>query len=120
MFKSIRLRNFKGYKDSREIPLGPLTVLIGKNNAGKSTIIHALLLLKQTLDDASNAALVTSGPLVELNGFYDILHRKQSASHDPSGHIGIEVKLTPPEIVGGEFGKRITKEGEKGELDSHY
>jgi energy-coupling factor transporter ATP-binding protein EcfA2 len=95
MFSSIRLRNFKGYKDSGSIPLRPLTVLIGKNNSGKSTILHALLLLKQTIEDPSgNAALVTSGPLVELGGWYDILRGGNAASDKT---VGISLKQDLPE-----------------------
>src|SRR5437588_10563344 len=75
MFNSIRLRNFKCYKDSGDVPLRPLTVIIGRNNSGKSTILHALLLLKQSLEDPSgNASMVTAGPLVDMGGWYDILH----------------------------------------------
>lgn len=100
MFESLRLRNFKSYRDSGEIPLKPLTVIVGANNAGKSTILQALLVLKQTLDDRSNrAALVTNGPYVELNGFYDIRHKGGEAGRTPSLNpqknqcIGIAVKV---------------------------
>lgn len=39
--KSIRLQNFRGFKDA-EIDLKPLTVLLGSNSAGKSAFGHAL------------------------------------------------------------------------------
>ena len=39
--KSIRLRNFRGFRDTR-IELKPLTVLLGPNSAGKSSFGHAL------------------------------------------------------------------------------
>lgn len=46
----IGLRNFKSFGASyQELDIRPLTVLLGRNNSGKSTIIQALLLLKQTL-----------------------------------------------------------------------
>lgn len=41
------------------IEIGPLTVLAGENSAGKSSAMHPLLLLKQTLDDA-----LDPGPLL--------------------------------------------------------
>ncbi|MBK9261713.1 MAG: AAA family ATPase [Polyangiaceae bacterium] len=46
---SITLERFKSYDKATTIPLSPLTVVLGKNNSGKSSIIQALLLLKQTL-----------------------------------------------------------------------
>src|SRR5205809_2119643 len=77
MFKSIRLRNFKSWKDG-QVPLAPLTILLGLNNTGKSSILHAILALKQTAQDAAQKpALITKGELVDLNGFYDILHGKE-------------------------------------------
>lgn len=41
LLKSIEIRNFRGI-DSLSIPLDKVTVLIGENNAGKSTILAAL------------------------------------------------------------------------------
>lgn len=74
MFTAIRLQNFKSYSDSDWIDLRPLTFIVGPNNAGKSSILHAILLFKQTLQDRSTSApLVTTGPFVELGAFKDIL-----------------------------------------------
>jgi predicted ATPase len=46
---SLTIERFKSYKEATTIELSPLTVILGKNNSGKSSIIQALLLLKQTL-----------------------------------------------------------------------
>jgi len=48
MLARITLKNFKLHKSS-EIEAGPLTVLIGPNNSGKSSIFQALLLLRQSV-----------------------------------------------------------------------
>ena len=39
---SIRLTNFQSFADSGEIALGNLSLLIGRNNAGKSAILNAI------------------------------------------------------------------------------
>lgn len=39
---SIGIKNFRGYRDEVIIPIDALTVLIGKNDAGKSTILEML------------------------------------------------------------------------------
>lgn len=44
MLKSVTLRNFRGFSD-HEIPLRELTVVVGRNNAGKSTLVEGLRLL---------------------------------------------------------------------------
>ncbi|HME58753.1 MAG TPA: AAA family ATPase, partial [Terracidiphilus sp.] len=48
MLTSLRIRNFKAWKDTKQIRLAPLTVIFGTNSAGKSSIGHLLLALKQT------------------------------------------------------------------------
>ena len=42
--KSIVLQNFRGFSEHK-IEFGPETILIGKNNAGKTTVIEALRIL---------------------------------------------------------------------------
>ena len=43
MINKLRLTNFKGVKQG-EIELSPLTILVGSNNSGKSTVLEALFL----------------------------------------------------------------------------
>jgi energy-coupling factor transporter ATP-binding protein EcfA2 len=43
MLKSLRLQNFRCFKD-HVVPLRPTTIIVGRNNAGKSTIVEALRL----------------------------------------------------------------------------
>ena len=44
MLVSLSLENFRGF-DQHELPLKNLTVAVGRNNAGKSTIVEALRLV---------------------------------------------------------------------------
>lgn len=44
MLTRIQLQNFRRFED-HAVPLGPLTVIVGPNNAGKSTIVEGLRLL---------------------------------------------------------------------------
>ncbi len=44
MITEIKLFNFRGF-DSHTIPLRPVTIIVGKNNAGKSTVVEALRLI---------------------------------------------------------------------------
>jgi predicted ATP-binding protein involved in virulence len=44
MLKSIRFSNYRCF-DDHELPINPETIIVGKNNAGKSTIIEGLRLL---------------------------------------------------------------------------
>jgi predicted ATPase len=46
---SLTVERFKSFEAAQRVDLAPLTVVLGRNNSGKSSMIQALLLLKQTL-----------------------------------------------------------------------
>lgn len=58
---ALTIENFKSMYAPTRIELGALTVFVGKNNSGKSTITQALLLLKQTLQARPDIPLSLSG-----------------------------------------------------------
>ena len=42
---SLRVKNFRCYEDSLEVPFHGLTIFVGENDSGKSSLIHALGIL---------------------------------------------------------------------------
>ena len=50
MLTGITLENFKAFKDPQFIRIKPITLVFGQNNAGKSSIIHALAFLRHVHD----------------------------------------------------------------------
>ncbi len=42
------IENFRVFNDKTSIPLAPLTILTGKNNSGKSSVIKAILMLQDS------------------------------------------------------------------------
>lgn len=86
MFKSLSLRNFKSAREL-DIPLRQLTVLSGLNGSGKSTVLQAVGLLRQSLQISSVstvehaqelAELHLRGPLVQLGMASDVLSQRAS------------------------------------------
>ena len=47
--KSISFKNFRRFADFPEFKFGDITILVGRNNAGKSTLVKALLLVLDNL-----------------------------------------------------------------------
>jgi predicted ATP-dependent endonuclease of OLD family len=45
----VRWQNFKGFVDTGWIKIKPITILIGPNNAGKTSFIDPFLLMNQTI-----------------------------------------------------------------------
>jgi hypothetical protein len=44
LLTALKLINFRGFEE-HEIPFGPISIIVGRNNAGKSTIVEALRLV---------------------------------------------------------------------------
>lgn len=72
----IRLRRFKSIgAEEQTIDLRPLTVLIGRNSSGKSTVIQSLLLLKQTLEDPrQEVQLSLQGTYLRATSLRELTH----------------------------------------------
>lgn len=77
MLTSLRIRNFKAWRDTGEVKLAPLTVIFGANSAGKSSLGHLLLALKQTALSADRRRALHLGDdnsLIDLGTFRECIH----------------------------------------------
>ncbi len=77
MLTSLKIENFKAWKTTGEIRLAPLTVIFGANSAGKSSLGHLLLALKQTVLSADRKRPLHLGDensLIELGTFAECIH----------------------------------------------
>ena len=92
--KSISFKNFRRFADFPEFKFGDITILVGGNNAGKSTLVKALLLVLDNLrsmkTDLDN--LFTQCPVFRFdkNRFHDLSigSYTQAVNRDnPSGGI---------------------------------
>lgn len=89
MLTSLHLRNFKSWPDTDEIPLRPITGLFGANSSGKTSLLQALLLLKQTSDSSDRGLVFHFGDKttpVDLGDFYSVVY-----GHDVESTLGISM-----------------------------
>ena len=94
MLQSLELENFKAFGERAQIPFAPITLIFGENSAGKSTILQALYLLKQTLESRETGALLlprTENGIVDLGGFQEMLF-----DHELKRMLSIRVETTMP------------------------
>ncbi|MBO1350407.1 MAG: DUF3696 domain-containing protein [Hormoscilla sp. GUM202] len=91
MISSLRLKNFKPFKD-RLLQFRGLTLLSGLNSTGKSSVLQALLLLRQSYkqDLLPNIGLALNGDLVSIGMAQDALF--EGAQEESIGfEIGFEI-----------------------------
>jgi predicted ATPase len=96
MITSLRIRNFKAWRDTKPIRFAPLTVFFGANSSGKTSLHQLLLMLKQTQQSPDRQRVLHLGDnrtLVDLGTIRDVLH-----GHDDAARLGFEVQWTvePP------------------------
>lgn len=92
MLTHLKLDNFKIWKSTGPMRLAPVTLLLGTNSSGKSSLIQSLLLIRQTVKgDDPNLDLNLGNPdasdSVTLGQFRDVLCR-----HGDGPRIGIEFR----------------------------
>ena len=73
----ISVTGFKSLANKTDVEIRPLTVLAGANSSGKSSLMQPLLLMKQTLESAFEAAgpFLLSGPYVQYTETKQFLSR---------------------------------------------
>lgn len=97
MFTSLRIKNFKAWKDTGDVRLAPLTVIFGSNSAGKSSLGHLLLALKQTAASSDRKRALHTGDetsLIDLGSFVESLH-----GHDAKAQLEFTLDWTVPTAV---------------------
>jgi hypothetical protein len=114
LLRAIELENFKAFGERVVIPLAPITLLYGENSAGKSSILQALSLLKQSRESRDSHAFLiprADNGLVDLGSFQEMLfdhdlRRKMSIRLDMDGLVRPDLQqktAQAPAQIGIEF-----------------
>ena len=114
--RSVQLEKFKSVF-SADVDLGMLTVLVGKNSAGKSTLLDAILMRSQAGIDMRNPGVPLSGHLLNLGTFDDVLNA--NCNEDPLVKVGATISVNfDDEPESGPRGPRRSRRRTRGDQDS--
>lgn len=101
MLTHLKLDNFKIWRSTGPVRLAPVTLLLGVNSSGKSSLIQSLLLIRQTARCTDFAVDLYFGrpendDSVVMGNFRDVLCR-HGASNEVMSHnrIGVEFSWVP-------------------------
>ncbi len=94
MLKLLRIKNFKGWKDTGSIRMAPITLFFGANSSGKSSIGQFLMMLKQTTESSDRKAVFYPGgknSAVQLGSYQEMVFHR-----DPTNKIAFEYQWSLP------------------------
>lgn len=70
----IRLRNLRSLIDTGTVYVKPITLLVGKNNSGKSTFLRAFPLIRQSAETQKTCPIVWYGRYVDFGSFSEAVN----------------------------------------------
>lgn len=83
--EALRLQNFMAFADTGWIELRKINLLLGRNSSGKSAIIRALRLMKQSLlaNDSGQSLVFVAEDGVDLGSFDEAVHKAAGKEVQP-------------------------------------
>jgi predicted ATPase len=99
---SVSLKNYKSIASAR-VSLSPLTVLVGRNGAGKSNFVEALWLLSDALQSTLDHAIRQHGGIADV--------RRRSGGHPTHFGISLRLQLADGRSAGYAFMVGATRDG---------
>ena len=73
---SISIKNIRGFTTSSTIPIKPITLLVGANSSGKSTLARLFPLLRQSIETKTKGPILWYGPYVDFGSYEDAKPKK--------------------------------------------
>lgn len=86
---AIQVKNLRSLVDTGWIEQKPITILVGKNSAGKSTLARVFPLLKQSVGERKQSPILWFGQYVDFGQYSVAVHNRT-----PSASISFGFKLT--------------------------
>ena len=112
MLTRLRLENFKSWKDTGEIAFKPITGFFGPNSSGKTSLLQALLLMKQTAESPDRRIVFHFGNRktpVDLGDFESVVHEHDT---DRSLKFSLDWKSKDPFVIPDEYSNGTVAKGD--------
>lgn len=91
---TFRLNNMKSFVDSGNVEIKPITIFIGKNSSGKSSLVRFPIVLKQTIEE-SISPLLFYGKHIDYGNYEDIIF-----NHKEEENVSFSLTINLKDIIG--------------------
>lgn len=100
--ETIGVTNLRGFSETTELTIKPLTVLLGKNSSGKSSFLRLFPLLRQSVESRTVGPVLWYGPYVDYGQYADVISR--NAKND---RITLSFTINVPKQAPSRFGQPL-------------
>lgn len=88
MLRAIRVSNFRSFKEPATLQLRPITLFLGRNSSGKSTLMRLFPLLRQSLEKQNASPVLWVSDVVDFGSVDDVIN-----NHDRRSEIEITFEM---------------------------
>lgn len=82
--EKIRIQNVRSLKDTGEVPLSPITLLVGENSSGKSTFLRTFPLIRQSISKRTDGPILWAG---DVDDYVDFGSFEEAVTNDGSENM---------------------------------
>lgn len=96
VLKKVTFHNLRAFGNEAVVPIAPINLIFGNNNAGKSSIFHSFLWIREVLEkgDLNVHRPEPSGNYIDLGGIKNFVHK--NANGDLSKEFGFSFEINIP------------------------
>ena len=89
MLNAFSVENYRSFRDRATVELRPITLLLGRNSSGKSSLTRFIPLLQQSMDRRTSSPILWNSDEVDFGDIDNVLsHRTQG---DPAVRITLDI-----------------------------
>lgn len=94
MLQEIRFRGYKAFRDLTSIEIKPITLIIGKNSSGKSSLLKLFPMLENMLSGDINYPLLMTNKGISMGTEYeDLFHQRATSDFKIGLHYSDHIKI---------------------------
>ncbi|QRG80919.1 AAA family ATPase [Citrobacter sp. R56] len=98
MLNGIGIQNLRSFSQYAHSELKPLTVYLGRNSSGKSSLIRLFPLLRQSVEETTTGPILWYGRYVDYGNFNEAIHKSSESEEIIKLQFDLTLDTTPHNV----------------------